>query len=410
MKKNLFACAGIKPENPKYMQSIERNEKLYLRSNEVRCEFARDYTRILHSTAYRRLKHKTQVFSATKNDHICTRIEHVNLVASVSHTIAKFLGLNEELTAAIATGHDLGHPPFGHSGESILKKITNSLLNENFWHEKNGLNSVDYFETLKDPKGNEKNLNLTYAVRDGIISHCGEVNENAIFPREENHPLESIKRPSQYQPFTWEGCIVKISDKISYLGRDIEDALTLGILSKPQLSELAKILKTTLGRSAGVHELNNTVLMHDFIMDLCRSSNPEKGIMFSKKYLDLINLVKEFNYKNIYFHKRLANYVKYSELILNSIFDALNDFYCGGKTMAVIADNAKIYPQLTKSFYEWLIKYSNVEPVLRKENKFENKILYDLKNKKDYIRASVDFISCMTDYFAITIFNELTNF
>ena len=101
-----------------------RQNELYSRSDDVRSPFARDYTRILHSMAYRRLKHKTQVFFNINNDHICTRMEHVNHVESVSSTIAKTIGLNEELTKAISIGHDLGHAPFGHQGESVIKKFS----------------------------------------------------------------------------------------------------------------------------------------------------------------------------------------------------------------------------------------------------------------------------------------------
>lgn len=112
---------------------ISRESKLYSRENDIRTEFGRDYTRILHSLAYRRLKHKTQVFFNTQNDHICTRIEHVNHVESVSFTIAKYLGLNTELTKAIATSHDLGHAPFGHHGESCLKELAQKFLNQDFF-------------------------------------------------------------------------------------------------------------------------------------------------------------------------------------------------------------------------------------------------------------------------------------
>ncbi len=415
MKKDLFSKVGIFKQNPKWGNCIFRENKLYSRDNEVRSEFARDYTRILHSTAYRRLKHKTQVFPATRNDHICTRIEHVTHVASVSNTISSFLGLNAELTAAIATGHDLGHPPFGHNGETLLSRILQAETGERFWHEQNGLRSVDSIETLAGPDGKERNLNLTYAVRDGIISHCGEVNENALFPRDEAVDLKSIEKPNQYPPFTWEGCIVKISDKISYLGRDIEDALLLNILGADQIKELKKILRDTV-KISNVGELNNTVLMHDFIKDLCGSSSPEKGIRFSEKYLDLINLVKAFNYKNIYFHKRLSNYIKYAELVINSIFAVLKDLYSKNDPLGEIKKYEKFYPSLTSSFTEWVLKYSD----LRKNNKdqqlsarlekYENKILYKLSDPKDFIRCAVQYISCMTDHFAISVFNEMTSF
>lgn len=131
------------------------------------------------------------------------------------------------------TYHDLGHTPIGHEGEEILKEIVKEFSEDEFWHEKNSLRFVDKLETLPGPCGKEHNLLLTYAVRDGIISHCGEVDnahDDPIKPRMANIPLENIIMPNQYQPFTWEGCIVKVADKIAYLGRDIEDAVSLRVL------------------------------------------------------------------------------------------------------------------------------------------------------------------------------------
>ena len=208
--------------NPNWAKHIERQQELYQRENDIRSEYERDYTRILHSLAYRRLKHKTQVFFNIDNDHICTRMEHVQHVESVSCTIAKHLGLNVDLTRAIAMGHDLGHAPFGHEGEVELTNIRHELGLDRFWHERNSLRIIDNIELLEDNEKNYKNLNLTYAVRDGIISHCGEVDENGIFPRNEAINLNEFSHSGEYQAYTWEGCVVKIADKIAYLGRDIE--------------------------------------------------------------------------------------------------------------------------------------------------------------------------------------------
>ena len=144
------------------------------------------------------MKHKTQVFFSPSDDHICTRIEHVMHVESVSYTIAKYLGLNTELTKAIATGHDIGHSPFGHEGERILSQISERDIGEKFWHERNGMEFVDKVELLEDTNKNKQNLNLTYAVRDGIISHCGEIDENGLKPREECIDLNDYKYPNQY--------------------------------------------------------------------------------------------------------------------------------------------------------------------------------------------------------------------
>lgn len=119
-----FKSVAATPENSNWEKLTARAVDLYSREDDVRSPFARDYTRILHSLAYRRLKHKTQVFFNIDNDHICTRMEHVAHVESVSHTIAKSLGLNDELTKAIAMGHDLGHAPFGHQGETVISELS----------------------------------------------------------------------------------------------------------------------------------------------------------------------------------------------------------------------------------------------------------------------------------------------
>jgi dGTPase len=240
-----FEASASTEQSPKWQKMISRQVPLYARGNDIRSEFGRDYTRILHSTAYRRLKNKTQVFFSPQNDHICTRIEHVNHVESISYTIADFLGLNTELTKAISVGHDLGHAPFGHQGEKVISEIAERDLGFAFWHERNGLFLVDKIELLEDNEQNKQNLDLTYAVRDGIISHCGEVDQNGIKPRKEPIDLSSYTEPNEYNPFTWEGCVVKIADKISYVGRDIEDAITIGILDREKIKTLSDILASS---------------------------------------------------------------------------------------------------------------------------------------------------------------------
>ena len=135
--KEAFKNYAATENNSNWRRIISRENYLYSRNNDIRSEFERDSTRIVHSTSYRRLKHKTQVFFSPKNDHICTRIEHVSHVESISYTIAKYLGLNVELTQAIARGHDMGHSPFGHQGEKILSELSMRDIGERFWHEKN---------------------------------------------------------------------------------------------------------------------------------------------------------------------------------------------------------------------------------------------------------------------------------
>ena len=144
MAEKIFKEYSSNEKNPDWEKHIERENQLYQRKNDIRSEYERDYTRILHSLAYRRLKHKTQVFFNIDNDHVCTRMEHVQHVESVSCTIAKYLGLNVDLTRAIAMGHDLGHAPFGHEGEVELTNIRNEIGLDDFWHERNSLRMWSY--------------------------------------------------------------------------------------------------------------------------------------------------------------------------------------------------------------------------------------------------------------------------
>lgn len=378
--------------NPLWENMIARQIPLYSRKNDIRSEFERDYTRIIHSLPYRRLKHKTQVFFSPRNDHICTRIEHTVHVDSVSYTIAKFFGLNVELTKAIATGHDTGHSPFGHQGEKILSELSTRDIGEKFWHEKNGLDMVDKIELLEDPNGNMQNMNLTYAVRDGIISHCGEIDENAIRPRKEFIDLIEYKKPNQYAPYTWEGCVVKVSDKISYLGRDISDAITLGLLDG-HLKELKKLLNHD-----GV--INNTVLINDLIYDLCTNSSPEKGLCFSDNMFNLVNEIKKFNYKNIYLRDKLIEATKFFDLVLKTIYEFLKESYANREKMQ------KIAPELLTDFEVWLKNYWNKE---RYSNN-QNTVIFDVRNKYDYYKAIIYYISGMTDNYAIDMYNKIIRF
>jgi dGTPase len=410
MKK--FQHVAIRSGNPKWNESIARQIPIESKPGEIRTDFTRDYNRILHSTAYRRLKHKTQVFFSPKDETICTRIEHVNHVTAVSYTISEYLGLNTELTNAIAIGHDLGHAPFGHSGEKILKKIVEntvgagqaSTLRETFWHERNSLRVIDKIDLLENSNAKLLNLNLTYAVRDGIVSHCGEVDERSIVPRNENIDLYEILKPGSLPPYTWEGCVVKISDKISYLGRDIEDALRMNILNDDQLSEFRDILG-----HAKIKHLNNTTLMHNFVVDLCEHSSPETGIKLSEEFVYLMNEVKRFNYEYIYKHKRLNNYVKYADLIINTIYETLAELYDGIQSLENIESSAKIHPKLSTTFLRWL-KHYTLQMRWEKDSKFQNEILYDLIKREDYIQAIVDFLASLTDRVAVELFEELTTF
>ncbi|EYE88130.1 deoxyguanosinetriphosphate triphosphohydrolase [Fervidicella metallireducens AeB] len=187
----------------------------------IRTDFQRDRDRIIHSKAFRRLKHKTQVFIAPEGDHYRTRLTHTLEVSQIARTISRAIGLNEDLTEAIALGHDLGHTPFGHTGESVLDKITSN----GFRHNEQSLRVVDYLES-------GTGLNLTYEVRDGIYCHSGEL-----------------------IPSTNEGKVVKLADKIAYINHDIDDAIRAGIIS---ISDLPKECIKVLGEKHS-ERINNMI-------------------------------------------------------------------------------------------------------------------------------------------------------
>ncbi len=398
--KDLLKDYAATENNPKWKNIIKREKPLYIRENDIRSDFERDYTRTIHCNAYKRLKHKTQVFFSPEDDHICTRIEHTTHVESISYTIAKYLGLNTELTKAIASAHDLGHSPFGHQGEKVLSEISVRDIGERFWHEKNGLEYVDKIELLENHFKDRQNLNLTYAIRDGIISHCGEIDENRLKPREEYIDLYDYTRPNQYAPYTWEACVVKIADKISYLGRDIEDAITLGILDE-KLEDLYELLNHN-----SEEVINNTVIINKLVCDLCENSSLENGLCFSEQTFNMLNEIKKFNYNNIYFDERISPSNRYFKLVLNEIYETLKKTYNGEKTLENIEKMKKVYPKLFSSFKDWITNYWNLE---RYPNS-KNEVIFDINNEKDYFKAIIYYISGMTDNFAIETYNEIIRF
>lgn len=410
--KKCFDDVAMREGNPKWDKMISRQHPIYARNGDVRSDFARDYTRILHSLAYRRLKHKTQVFyNAAGNDHICTRIEHVQHVESVSNTIANSLGLNEDLTKAIAMAHDLGHAPFGHQGEKIISNLTEKYLGKKFWHEQNGVYFVDCVELLEDDNRYLQNLNLSYAVRDGIISHCGELDQNALRPREELFELTEFDAPGKYNASTWEGCVVKLADKIAYLGRDIEDAIRLGFLDSAKQEELLAIAQ---GKKATA--INTTVIMHNMIIDLCNNSNPDKGLCLSDKMSELLNEIKRFNYENIYANPKMAVYTKYSRMIIEELFDALISCYRGEDTIRYLDSTGFADKGFIRGFAEWLVQYCDIQcadlcRVKEIASRCNNiKIYGNLNDEKQYIQSVIDFIAGMTDTYAIKAFNELLEY
>jgi dGTPase len=282
-----------------------------------RTEYQRDVHRILYSQPFRRLRHKTQVFFLPNNDHICTRLEHVLHVSSASRTVARLLKFNEDLTEAIGLGHDIGHAPFGHHGEAVLNKISSrEKLDFSFQHEIHGLRVVDKLAAFDREPG--AGLNLTYEVRDGIISHCGESfkKERIICPdKSKIINLHDIKcREDAGMPSTMEGCIVRMVDKITYAGRDVEDAIAAELIDK---DSIPLEIRKTLGENNGAIIGN---LLEDLI-DFCQM-NPGAVGLSEEKHQALVELI-DFNYNNIYRHDRLEKYKKQATHAIEELFNRL---------------------------------------------------------------------------------------
>lgn len=214
----------------------------------LRTDFQRDRDRIVHSKAFRRLSHKTQVFIAPSGDHYMTRLTHTLLVSQIARTISRALNLNEDLTESIALGHDLGHTPFGHTGEEVL----NELLPGGFHHNLQSLRVVDVLE--KEGQG----LNLTFEVRDGILKHSKVLRD-------------PLKQHSQ-EPETLEGQVCKIADLVCYLDHDINDAIRAGIITEGDIpEEIAEILGS-----------NTSERIDRMVTDIVQSSRAASGLETAK--------------------------------------------------------------------------------------------------------------------------------
>lgn len=247
---------------------------------DIRTDYQRDRDRILHSKAFRRLKQKTQVFLAPEGDHYRTRMTHTLEVAQNARTIARALQLNEDLTEAIALGHDLGHTPFGHAGERALNRITKEL--GGFRHNEQSVRVVERLE--KDGMG----LNLTWEVRDGILNH-----------------------QTSLTPATLEGKIVRLSDKIAYINSDIDDSIRAGLIKEEGIPYW---LTDMLGHSTN-HRLNT--LVHDIVKnsegknDICMSQEVEKAMFSLRSYM----------FERVYTNPVAKSEEKKVEILIEQLYD-----------------------------------------------------------------------------------------
>lgn len=281
--------------------------------DDFRTPFFRDIDRVIYSLSYTRYMDKTQVYSFKDNDHISKRMTHVQLVSKIARTICRALRLNEDLCEAIALAHDIGHTPLGHSGEAMLNEISMKELNEAFAHNIQGVRNLMYVDNLGEGH------NLTIQVLDGVFCHNGEmVSEKYVpqkkdmeeFLREYNESYSNIEKSKTYRPMTLEGCVVRISDIIGYIGRDIEDAINLGLFDR---EDIPKEISDVLGN-------NNKDIVNTIIVDIIDNSIDKPYIKMSKKVYEAIFKLKKFNYQNIYSKSLTKDEYDYYNLGMKKIY------------------------------------------------------------------------------------------
>ena len=299
--------------------------RLKSQQEDIRAPFFHDVDRIIHALSYSRYSDKTQVYSFTENDSISKRMIHVQLVSKAARTIGRALRLNNDLIEAIALGHDIGHTPLGHTGEALLDEISQRELNEYFAHN---IQSVrHYLEVENYGEG----LNLTIQVLDGIMCHNGELLSNEYTPvsktkeeflREYQESYTDIASSKKNHPMTLEGCVVRISDIIGYVGRDIEDAINLGKLKR---EEIPKEITDVLGNSN--KEIINTV-----IVDIIKNSLNKPYIKMSNDVYKALLSLKKFNHKHIYSKSLSQEKIEYYRQGMNRIYNRyLNDLETNNK-------------------------------------------------------------------------------
>jgi dGTPase len=282
-----------------------------------RQHFSLDADRILHSLAYTRYIDKTQVFYLIDNDHITHRVLHVQFLSKIARDVGRFLGLNEDLIEAIALGHDIGHSPFGHDGERYLSAICQRHGIGGFQHNVQSVRFLDRIER----KG--RGWNLSIQVLDGILCHDGEIHEQSLRPQpgktfedlDREMELKSNDPEATLTPMTLEGCVVRLADTISYIGRDIEDAIRLNLVNREEIpANCANLLGTT-----------NGAIVYNLVEDVIKNSVDRDAVGFSPVVSEALKELKSFNYTRIYQNPKIKGEVGK----IGRLFETLFDLYLG---------------------------------------------------------------------------------
>ena len=347
------------------------DDAIYLRkvSNDFRTPFFSYIDRIIYTLAFTRYSDKTQVFSFKSNDHLTKRMIHVQYVSKIARTIGRALALNEDLIEASALGHDLGHTPFGHVGEEILNKISLNCGEGFFNHNIHSVRLLMYIENYGMGK------DITLQTLDAIMCHNGELPQNEYVPSKktkeeffEEYNLSYKDRSiiKKLKPMTLEGCVVRISDLIAYLGRDIEDAMRLNIIG---FNDIPDSVKKHLGGS-------NREIVNTIIKDVIENSLGKDYIKLSDGVYKAIVELKDFNYKNIYALAYTKEEREKLEIILNTLFN---------KYMEDIRNNNQDSNIVKSYLYNMSEEYKN-------------------NNSKE--RIVIDYIAGMTDDYCVNEYNK----
>ena len=340
-------------------------------ADDIRRPYFHDGDRIMHSKAYARYIDKTQVFYLIKNDHITHRVLHVQLVSKIARQIGRGLSLNEDLIEAIALGHDIGHVPYGHDGEKYLSAICEKHGIGGFHHNVQSVRALDKIE----------NLNLTLQVLDGMLAHNGEKHDLVIRPDYDktwdrfDSEVERCQRcngdHSGILPMTMEGCVVRVSDTISFIGRDIEDAITIGLVKREEIPE----------DCAAVLGNNNRDIVNNLVIDVIENSYDKEYIALSEETADALKKLREFNDAKIYHNPRIKAESGKIARMFSMLFDTFLD------DLDSKNENSKVYKNYMEAF-----KGNNGERYL-----------------KDATNAEIvrDFIAGMTDQYFNDTFQEI---
>ena len=341
-----------------------------VKDNDFRTPFFRDIDRIVYSLSYTRYMDKTQVFSFNDNDNISKRMTHVQMVSKIARTIGRALGLNEDLIEAAALGHDLGHVPFGHAGERILNEIS---LNNGEGYFNHNVQSVRTLMTLEN---NGKGSNITLQVLDAIMCHNGELELDEYRPckKDKDTFLEEYEKTykdkdmvKKLVPMTLEGCVVRVSDIIAYIGRDIEDAIRMNVIN---LEEIPKEISDVLG-------LTNREIINTIINDLVSNSLDKDYLKLSSNIFQAIKSLKKFNYEHIYAKANSKEMLDLYEDMFNKVFDkCLNDIKTNNKEGHIFTI-------------------------------FLNDMTEEYLNNTSDERKVIDYIAGMTDDFIVSEYNSI---